>query len=248
MMLNVKLLGVGVALLLVASMVLTACSSGVSQEDYDAVVAERDLAEAVLAQAQVDLAAAEDEIADLQDQVADLEAEIKALKPVELPDLLSVVDEFEAMTTAPDRAAQAAAFGDLSTAIEALDDDDLSSLLGDVVTAGLQGDEEAAVAILDMATYMLSACADSVAAFPAEVQPMLELSDDLNALLAAEDLAAKVAVFGELSTAIDAIGDDELTALLQAVVTGGMQSDLDGALATIDLVIHILSQAAEAVQ
>jgi hypothetical protein len=57
-----------------------------------------------------------------------------------------------------------------------------------------------------------------------------------------------VAVFGELSTAIDAIGDDELTALLQAVVTGGMESDLDGALATIDLVTHILSQAAEAAQ
>ena len=53
---------------------------------------------------------------------------------------------------------------------------------------------------------------------------------------------------GELSTAIDAIGDDELTALLQAVVTGGMKSDLDEALATIDLVVHILSQAAEAVR
>ena len=90
--------------------------------------------------------------------MADLEAEIKALKPVELLDLLSAVDEFEAMTTAPDRAAEAAAFGDLSIAI----------------------------------------------------------------------------------------GDDELTALLPAVVTGGMQSDLDGALATIDLAVHILSQAAEA--
>lgn len=45
--LNVKLLGV--ALLLVASTVLTARSSGVSQEDHDAVVAERDLAEAALA-------------------------------------------------------------------------------------------------------------------------------------------------------------------------------------------------------
>ena len=242
---KVKLLGVGIALLLVASAVLAACSSGVSTEDYDAVIAERDLAEAALAQAEADLDVAEGDIADLQEQVADLEAEIQALKPAGLPDLLSAVDEFEAMTTAPDRAAQAAAFGELGTAVEDVGDAQLSAHLGEVVTAAVQGDEAAAMAILDMAAYMLGVCEDASAAFPAEVQPMLALSDEIDALLAAEDLPAKAAVFGELGTAIEDIGDAELSALLQDVVAGGMQSDYDGALATIDLVVYILTQAAE---
>lgn len=245
---SLKLLGSVAALFVAASMALAACSSGVSQEEFDAVRAERDLAKVELALTEADLIAAEDMIADLEAEIADLEAEIKALQPAELPEFLSVVDEFEAMTTGQDRAAQAAAFGALSTAIGALDDDELTAMLDEVVTAGLQGDEEAARAILEMAAHMLGVCADSVAAFPAEVRPMLELSDEIDGLLAAGDPAAAAAVFGELSTAIDDIGDAELAALLQAVVAGGARSNLDGALATIDLVVYVLSQAVEAAE
>jgi phytoene dehydrogenase-like protein len=44
-----KLILVGVALLMVTSLLLSACAGGVSQEDYDAVIAERDAAQAELA-------------------------------------------------------------------------------------------------------------------------------------------------------------------------------------------------------
>ena len=42
----------GVALLLLASLVVSGCSTGVSQEAYDAVVTERDTAQAALAELQ----------------------------------------------------------------------------------------------------------------------------------------------------------------------------------------------------
>ncbi len=52
---------ISVALLLVLSLLLSACAAGVAQEDYDAVVAVRDAARA--------------QVASLQAEVADLEAE-----------------------------------------------------------------------------------------------------------------------------------------------------------------------------
>ncbi|MGB2584008.1 MAG: hypothetical protein WBC89_07640 [Dehalococcoidia bacterium] len=236
-----KLLGVGIALLLVAGMVFVGCSSGISQEDYDAVVAERDVAETALA-------AAEDQIADLQDQIAGLEDEIAQLKAGQVPALLSVVDELAALRTAPDMNAKVAAFAGLGTAVGAVGDDDLDALLQGVVVGGMQSDEAGAEATLDMAAYMLGVCAEAVAAFPAETQSLLELADEVDAVLAAEDIAAQTAAFGGLSMAVDAIGNAELSALLQGVITGGMESEKAGHLAIVDMIVWILSEANEASQ
>jgi outer membrane murein-binding lipoprotein Lpp len=236
---------VGLLCLMVVGALLGGCSSGVSQEDYDAVVAERDAAQAEVNELESEVEDLEADIADCEARIAELEAQIQS---GELPELLSVVDEFEAMQLAADMDAKIVAFGALSTAIEAIGDEDLYALLQAVVIQGQQSIEAGAVATLDMAAYMLSVCADSVGAFPAEVQPMLQLSDEIDALIAAEDLAAKTAVFGELSAAVDDIGNDDLSAKLQAVVTEGMKSDYDGNMALIDMIVWIMAEAAEAAQ
>jgi hypothetical protein len=69
-------------LLLVSSAVLSACGSGISQEDYDAAVVERDAAEAQVASIQATLDAAEAQVVSIQaaldaaqTQVASLETE-----------------------------------------------------------------------------------------------------------------------------------------------------------------------------
>ncbi|UCC60563.1 MAG: ABC transporter substrate-binding protein, partial [Dehalococcoidia bacterium] len=177
-----------------------------------------------------------------------VDGEWTQIQPSGLPDLLSVVDEFESLMTAADRDAQIVAFGDLSTAIEEIGDDELNTLLRAVVTQGMVSDEASAVAMVDMAAHMLSVCAASVEAFPAEVQPMLELADEIEAVIAAEDVAAQTAAFGELSAAVSAIGNDDLSAKLQNVITGGMQSELAGNMALGGMISWILMQAAEAAQ
>jgi outer membrane murein-binding lipoprotein Lpp len=223
---KVKLLVIcAVVCLLLVGTLLAGCSSGVSQEDYDAVVAERDAAQA---------------------EVDDLESEIRQLQLGGLPEIISVADEFQALMDASDREEQVAAFGDLSTAIDEISDDDMNTLLQNVVTQGMISDEASAVAMVDMAAHMLSVCADSVEAFPVEVQPMLELSDEIEALITAPDLEAKTAAFGVLSAAVNDIGNDDLGAKLQAVITGGMESDFAGNMALSRMISWILTQAAEA--
>ena len=118
MTLRTKLLLLGIAMLVVAGLVLAGCSSGVSQEDYDAVVAERDAAKAEIAELEEDISDLNAEISDLQTQVSDLETEMAALKVEQLlPDvltLLGVVDEIEAWNEDP---ADTALLGALTGAI-----------------------------------------------------------------------------------------------------------------------------------
>ncbi len=70
----------GVALLLVLSLMLSGCTAGVSQEDYDAVVAQRNIAqtEQDAAQAQRDVAQAQ--VATLQSDLTAAQAQIQALQ------------------------------------------------------------------------------------------------------------------------------------------------------------------------
>ena len=70
---------VAMVLLLVSSLALGGCAAGVSQAEYDSVVAERDAAFAEIASLQADIATAEDEIRVLTAEVADLQAQIEAL-------------------------------------------------------------------------------------------------------------------------------------------------------------------------
>jgi len=71
---------IGVALLLVASLLLSSCAQGVSQKDYDAVVAERDAAQAELTSLRDGLAAAEAQIATSENDLATAQAEIESLE------------------------------------------------------------------------------------------------------------------------------------------------------------------------
>ena len=72
---------IGVALLLVASLLLSSCAQGISQKDYDAVVAERDAAQAELLTSLRDgLAAAEAQIATSENDLATAQAEIESLE------------------------------------------------------------------------------------------------------------------------------------------------------------------------
>ena len=67
---------IGVALLLVLSLMLSGCTAGVSQEDYDALVAERDAAQAQMG----DLTAVQAQVATLQDDLTEAQAQIQTLQ------------------------------------------------------------------------------------------------------------------------------------------------------------------------
>ncbi len=169
----------------------------------------------------------------------------EAPTPGQLPSSLSVVDELQGLLEATDRDAQIAAFGALSTAINEIGDPDLDNALRQVVIKGGQSDEAGGEATLDMVALVLGQFADASAAFPAGVQPKIDLNAEIAALRAAAD-ADKPAAFGALGAAIAAIGDSELSALFQNVPTAGAQSALAGTMALTDLIASILYDAADA--
>lgn len=81
-----KKAGMVVAVLIVLSLIFAGCPASISQEDYDALKAERDAKVVELAAAQADLNDAQNDTSDLGDQldlvleeITDLKAEIDAL-------------------------------------------------------------------------------------------------------------------------------------------------------------------------
>ncbi len=96
----------GVVLLLVSSLALVGCAAGVSQEEYDAVVAERDAAQA--------------QVVELEDNAAQAAA----------------YAEFMAfwMVTEPETEEEWQAYGEgLQSRLEALDDAELSAMVGEMM-------------------------------------------------------------------------------------------------------------------
>jgi len=71
---------IGVALLLVASLLLSSCAPGVSKKDYAAAVAELDAAQAELTSLRADLQAAEAQIATSESDLATAQTEIGSLE------------------------------------------------------------------------------------------------------------------------------------------------------------------------
>ena len=61
---------IGIGLLLVSSLALGGCAAGVSQEEYDAVVAERDAAQAQVVTLEADVAEAQAQVAELEANAA----------------------------------------------------------------------------------------------------------------------------------------------------------------------------------
>ncbi len=98
---------IGIVLLLVSSMVLGGCAAGVSQEEYDAVVAERDAAQAELASLQANatvaaayveflswhIGAAYSEVEKDAEYWAEFQAKVDALNDPELSDMFADMGE-----------------------------------------------------------------------------------------------------------------------------------------------------------
>lgn len=156
MKLKGKLLLVGMTLLLVSGIALSGCSSGVSQEDYDAAVTERDTAQAKVADLEADVAEFAAGIAALETEVADLKAQLAVL-PENITALLSVADEMETMVTE----ASAESFGATGAAVTAAANDDLTSEW-DKVTATLPDFTAARAQMLQMVAWILAEVAQAV--------------------------------------------------------------------------------------
>jgi hypothetical protein len=78
------------------------------------------------------------------------------------------------------------------------------------------------------------------------------LTDEISALVEAEYIPIKEAELANLGEAVDSIGNAELTALYEGIVIAGGEAteeeELAEAFGKINLIVWILSQAAEAAQ
>ena len=113
---------IGMVLLLVSSLALVGCPAGVSQEEYDAVVAERDAAQAQAATLEAELAEAQAQIEELEANAAQAAA----------------YAEFMAfwMVTEPETEEEWQAYGEgLQSRLEVLDDAELSAMVEEMGVA-----------------------------------------------------------------------------------------------------------------
>ena len=68
------------AVLLVSAVFFSGCAAGISQEDYDAAVSERDASQAQVASLEAKLTLAEDQIAALESDLAAAQGQITTLQ------------------------------------------------------------------------------------------------------------------------------------------------------------------------
>ena len=235
-----KSLLVGVTILVVLGIIFSGCSSGISQEDYDEVVAERDAAEAEITDLETQITDLEAEVTALEAEVAALEAENELIAAALLPDILtmlSVVDEIEAWAA---DSSDTALFGALTLAINGTENEGLIESWGTFQAALTAGDP--GMTLFQFYGYMLGECSYVASAFPAEVQPLMGVGDEMAALVAALD----VALLGQMTDAVDASGDAELIQRWNNIVST-FATDLPGAMAMMaDMQVWMLSEIAEA--
>jgi hypothetical protein len=162
-----------------------------------------------------------------------------------MPDLVCTVDEYQALVDAPDRSAQIVAFGDLSTAINAIGDAEMDGLLRQIVIMGGRSDELGAIAFVNMASHMLSEMNGAAAAFPAEVRPMLALADEFQTVAEA-GAAEELPDYTALSAAVEAIGNDDLSAMMQDLLAASEVSLKDANDVTYPMIGWIMTGAVEA--
>ena len=235
-----KSLLIGVTILVVLGIVFSGCSSGVSQEAYDEVVAECDAAEADLATAEAERDAAIADLATAEAEIEDMEAEIAVLAEKLLPNvlpMLGVVDEIEAWAADP---SDTALFGALAGAVNGSGDQGLISSWGTFQAALTAGDP--GMTLFQFYGYMLGECSYVAAAFPAEVQPLMGVGDEMAALVAALDIA----LLGQMTDAVNASGDADLMQRWNNIIST-FATDLPGAMAMMaDMQVWLLSEIAEA--
>jgi hypothetical protein len=90
--------------------------------------------------------------------------------------------------------------------------------------------------------YMLGECSKVTTAFPAEVQPLMGVGDEMHALVAALDIA----LLGQMTDAVTESGNAELMQLWNEIVST-FGTDLPGAMAKMkDLQVWMLVEIADA--
>jgi len=198
---KMKLLIIGMSLLLILSLALVGCSTGISQEEYDAVVAGRDAANADLAEAQADLQAAQAQIVSLQGNITALQAEIATLKLPDVLAILSAVPAIEAWSADP---ANTTLFAAVTTAVNESEDAGLIQKWQAFLAASAAGTVR--FELFQFYGYILGEASQVAPAFPASVQPLTEVGDDMDALVQALD----VSMLGKTTEAVNASGNQEL--------------------------------------
>jgi len=159
---------IGVALLLVASLLLSSCVPGVSQKDYDAAVAERDAAQAELTSLRADLAAAEDQIATSESDLAMAQAEIESLE-----DMMAKAAAYAEILLGASQLTEESPMEEmmeLYDKMQAIEDEELiakwetSGQLWQAVETGEATEEEAMAAWFDWTNYVYSMIFESLRA------------------------------------------------------------------------------------
>jgi hypothetical protein len=116
-----KRLLVGMVLLLVSSLTLVGCAAGVSQEEYDAVVAERDAAQAQVVTLEADVAEAQAQIVELEANAAQAAAYAEFMVFWMGGPELETEEEMQAYDE------------EMQSRLEALDDAELSAMVEEMV-------------------------------------------------------------------------------------------------------------------
>jgi len=227
---KVKLLIVGMCLLLVLSLALVGCSTGISQEEYDAVVAERDAANA-------DLQAAQAQIVSLQDNITTLQTEIATLK---LPDVLAILGAVPAVQAWSANPTDTTLLTAVTTAVNESKDAGLIQKWQAFLTASAAGTVK--FELFQFYGYMLGQASQVASAFPASVQPLMEVGDDMDALVQSLDTA----LLGQTTAAVNASGNQELISRWNQIM-GTFGTSLPQAMKMMaDMQVWMLNQIAAA--
>jgi predicted nucleic acid-binding Zn-ribbon protein len=112
---------IGMVLLLVSSLALVGCPAGVSQEEYDAVVAERDAAQAQVVTLEADVAEAQAQVAELEANAAQAAAYAEFMVFWMGGSQLETEEEMQAYDA------------EMQSRLEALDDAELSTMVADMM-------------------------------------------------------------------------------------------------------------------
>jgi hypothetical protein len=249
-----KLLITGIILLLVSCIVLVGC--GVSKGDYNAVVAERDAANANVAKGQADLQAAQAQIASLQGNITALQgniievgemalqgnttalrAEIATLK---LPDVLKILSVVPAIQAWSGNATNTTLLGALTTAVNKSGDAGLIQKWQAFLAASAAGNVR--YELLQFYGYMLGQASEVAPSFPASVQPLMEVGASVDALMQGLNQAA----LGKTAVAINASGNQELMNRWNQIM-GTFSTSLPQAMKMmVDMQVWMLGQIAAA--
>lgn len=114
---------IGMVLLLVSSLTLVGCAAGVTQEEYDAVEAERDAAQAQVVTLEADVAEAEAQIEELEANAAQAAAYADFMALWMSGTQLETEEEMQAYNE------------ELQSGLEALDDAELSAMVEEMMEA-----------------------------------------------------------------------------------------------------------------